>query len=86
MYDASFAKLLSLVAYRDCKRSEDQRILQQSLVGSIRFLNFVSASLGIVWERLGTVWGLPPPSNKSAPRLKKHEWPNDRVLDVSKRK
>ena len=28
------------------------------MVGSIRFLDSVSASLGVVWKRLGTVWNL----------------------------
>ena len=57
-YDASFSKLVSFVASRDSRRSGNQRTLRWlvSLVGSIHFLNFVSAALGTVCERLGMVW------------------------------
>ena len=54
-YDASFAKLVSLVAYLDSRRSENLRILTWpvSLVSSIRFLNYVSGFGGNVRERFG---------------------------------
>ena len=53
-YDASFAKLVSLVAYRDSRRSENQRIRRDQFHWLARFvfLNSVSASLGVFWERL----------------------------------
>ena len=59
-YDASFAKLVSLVAYRESRRSQNQRILRDrfhwlSLSSSFFVLNIVSASLRFVWECLGMV-------------------------------
>ena len=62
-YDASFANLVSHVAYRDSRRYENQSILPVSLVGAIRFCKFCYSIIGICL-RLGTVSELPPPSNK----------------------
>ena len=60
-YDASFAKLVSLAAYRDSRRSENQNALRDQFHWLARcvFLNPVSASLGVFGERLGTVWIVP---------------------------
>ena len=57
-YDASFDKLVSLVAYRDSRRSENQRVLREQFHWLARFvfLNSVSASWGVLSERLGAVW------------------------------
>ena len=57
-YDASFAKLVSLLAYRDSRRFENHISLcdQFQWFGRFVFLNSISASLGVVWERLGPVW------------------------------
>ena len=54
-YDASFAKLVSLVAYRDSRRSENQRVPRDLFYWLARFvfLSSVSASLGIVGEQFG---------------------------------
>ena len=64
-YDASFAKLVSLVAYRDSSRSENQRILYDLFHWLARFvsLNSAPAPLGD-FRSLGTVLEFPPPSNK----------------------
>ena len=49
-YDASFAKLVSLVAYRISRRSENQRVLRDMFHWLVRlfFSNSVPASLGIL--------------------------------------
>ena len=69
-YDASFAKLVSLVAHRDSNRSEKQRILRDQSVGWLDsfFLNSVRERLGTIrivlehfvsdWDRLGAVWSV----------------------------
>ena len=56
-YDAPFAKLVSLVAYHDSRRSDNHRILRDQFDWLARFvfLNSVSASLGFVCERFGTI-------------------------------
>ena len=48
-YDASFANLVSLVAYRDFRRSENQRFLRDQFHWLARFvfINSVSASLEV---------------------------------------
>ena len=54
-----FAELVSLVAYCDSRRSENQRILRDQFHWLARFVfsqNSVSASLRVVGERLGTGW------------------------------
>ena len=53
-FDASCAKLVSLVAYRDSRRSENQRILHDvfQCLARFVFLNAVPASLA-VWGALG---------------------------------
>ena len=58
-HEASFAKLVSLVAYRDSRRAENQRILRDQFHWLARLffvLNSVPASFGVLLERLGTVW------------------------------
>jgi hypothetical protein len=59
-YDASFAKLVSLVAYRDSRSSEDQRIPRDLFhwLAKRVFLNSVPASW-VFWVR----WEHPPSSN-----------------------
>ena len=59
-YDASFAKLVSLIAHRDSIRSEDQRILRNQFHWLARFvfLKSVSAPLGVVWEQFGLFWSV----------------------------
>ena len=49
-YDASFAKLVSLVAYHDSRRSENQRFLRDLChwMGQFVFLNYVLASLEVL--------------------------------------
>ena len=57
-YDASFAKRVSLVAYRDSRRSENQRIIRDQFnwLARVVFPNSLSVSLGVFLERLRTVW------------------------------
>ena len=58
-YDAAkLVLLVLLVAYRDSRRSKIQRILRDQFHWLARFvfLNLCSALLGVVGERLGTVW------------------------------
>ena len=61
-YVALFAKLVSLVAYRDSRRSENQRFLRDLFHWSARFvfLNSVPASLGdpsiVILRRVGATW------------------------------
>ena len=57
-YDASFAKLVALVAYRDSRRSESQRILCDLFHWLARFVfsEFCSSIIerfGCVWKRFG---------------------------------
>ena len=66
-YDAPFAKLVSLVAYRGSRRSGNQRILRDLFRWLARFVS--KSSFSIIVNYLGTVSELPPPSNKNAPRL-----------------
>ena len=49
-YDASFAKLVSFVAYRDSRRSENQRILRDlfHLLTRLISLSSIPASLGVL--------------------------------------
>ena len=56
-YNASFANLSSHITCDDSRRSEKQRVLrdQYHLLARLFFPNIVSASVGIVWELLGTV-------------------------------
>ena len=64
-YDASFTKLVSLVAYRDSRRSENQRTLRDLFHWLARFIFLNCAQHQ--WEffgRLGAAWELPPPSDK----------------------
>ena len=51
-YDASFATLVLLVAYRDSRRSEKQRILRDQFhcLARLVFIFFLSAPLGDFWE------------------------------------
>ena len=69
--DASFAKLVSLVAYRDSRRSENQRILRDQFHWLARFVFYVLFQHH--WGFIGSVWELPLPSNTNATRLKTHE-------------
>ena len=57
-YAASFVKLVSRVAYLGSRRSDNQRSVRNHLFWPARFVfrNSVSAPLGVVWKRLGTVW------------------------------
>ncbi len=57
-YDASFAKLVSLVVYRDSRRSAKQRFVRDLFHWLVRFvfLNSVPASLG-VWGTFGSGLG-----------------------------
>ena len=64
-YDASFAKFVSLVAYRGSRRSENQGVLHDLIHLLVRFVrpNSVPASFG-AFVLGGAVWELPPPSHK----------------------
>ena len=67
-YDASFAKLVSFVAYRDSRRSENHRNLRGQFDGqsSVRFSKICFSIIG---NCLGKVWELPPPNNKNTRKL-----------------
>ena len=63
-YDVSFAKLVSLVACRDSRRYENQRIIRYFFYWLARFV-FVNSVLSLdYFLRSGTVSELPPPHNK----------------------